>query len=112
MPYGMESTPQPPGVGTGKGARCRRMVRRHIVFYGWVQGVGFRYRAQHAAALYGCTGWVRNEWDGSVTMEIQGAEEDVEKVILAISRGTFVRIERMDSRTVPAEEGECGFRTE
>ena len=77
MPYGMESTPQPPGGGTGKGARCRRMVRRHIVFYGWVQGVGFRYRAQHAAALYGCTGWVRNEWDGSVTMEIQGAEEDV-----------------------------------
>ena len=112
MPYGMESTPQPPGGGTGKGARCKRMVRRHIVFYGWVQGVGFRYRAQHAAALYGCTGWVRNEWDGSVTMEIQGAEEDVEKVILAISRGTFVRIERMDSRTVPAEEGECGFRTE
>ena len=45
------------------------MARRHISFYGWVQGVGFRYRARHAAELYGCTGWVRNEWDGSVTME-------------------------------------------
>lgn len=37
------------------------IVRRHITFYGWVQGVGFRYRARHAAELYGCTGWVRNE---------------------------------------------------
>ena len=44
------------------------MIRRRIVFYGWVQGVGFRYRARHAASLYGSTGWVRNEWNGSVTM--------------------------------------------
>jgi len=51
------------------------MIRKHISFYGWVQGVGFRYRARHAAELYGYTGWVRNEWDGSVTMEIQGTEE-------------------------------------
>ena len=28
---------------------------KHITFYGWVQGVGFRYRARHAAELYGCT---------------------------------------------------------
>ena len=52
------------------------MIRRHIIFTGWVQGVGFRYRARHAADLYGCTGWVRNEWEGSVTMEIQGEEEE------------------------------------
>ena len=50
------------------------IVRKHIIFYGYVQGVGFRYRARHAADLYGCTGWVRNEWDGSVSMEIQGEE--------------------------------------
>ena len=30
-----------------------------------------------------CTRWVRNEWDGSVTMEIQGTEEAIDKVILA-----------------------------
>ena len=47
------------------------MIRRHIVFTRSVQGVGFRYRARHAAELYGCTGWVRNEYDGSVVMEIQ-----------------------------------------
>ena len=88
------------------------MIRRHIVFTGWVQGVGLRYRARHAAALYGCTGWVRNEWDGSVTMEIQGTQEQIDSVILAIERGAYVRIENMDSRMIPLVEGEHGFRTE
>ena len=87
-----------------------KMIRRHITFYGSVQGVGFRYRAVHAASLYGVTGWVRNNWDGSVTMEIQGYEAQIDQVILAIERGTFVRIENLDSRTVPVVSGESGFR--
>lgn len=87
------------------------MIRRHITFFGAVQGVGFRYRARHAAELYGCTGWVRNEWDGSVTMEIQGTEEQIDAVILAIERGAYVRIENIDSRTIPLAENERGFHT-
>ena len=86
------------------------MIRRHIVFHGWVQGVGFRYRALRAAELYGCTGWVRNDWDGSVTMEIQGSEESIDQVILAIERGTYVQIESMESRTLPVDENESSFR--
>jgi acylphosphatase len=86
------------------------MIRKHITFLGWVQGVGFRYRARHAADLYGCTGWVKNEYDGSVTMEIQGTEENIDRVILAIETGRYVRIENMDSRTIPVVE-ERGFRT-
>ena len=86
-------------------------VRKHITFYGWVQGVGFRYRARHAAELYGCTGWVRNEWDGNVTMEIQGTEEAIDTVILAIEAGRYVKIENMDSRTIPVESEERGFWT-
>ena len=88
------------------------MIRRHIVFYGWVQGVGFRYRARHAAQMFDCTGWCRNEWDGSVTMNIQGEEEKIDRVILAIEAGRYVRIENMDSRMIPLVEGEHGFRTE
>ena len=87
------------------------MIRKHIVFYGWVQGVGFRFRARHAADLYGCTGWVRNEYDGSVSMEIQGTEDRIDQVILAIERGTYVRIENMDVKTIPVVPDECGFRT-
>ena len=85
------------------------MIRKRIIFFGWVQGVGFRYRARHAAEMYSCTGWVRNEWDGSVLLEIQGKPEDIENVILAIEAGRYVRIENMDSRTIPVEEGEYGF---
>lgn len=87
------------------------MIRKHIVFYGSVQGVGFRYRARHAADLYGCTGWVKNEWNGSVSMEIQGEEESIDQVILAIERGTFVRIENMAVKSIPIVKYEYGFRT-
>lgn len=87
------------------------MIRCHITFMGCVQGVGFRYRARHAANLYGCTGWVRNEWDGSVTMEIQGEDENINRVIQAIRAGRYVEIEKMDSRQIPLED-ERGFRTE
>ena len=87
------------------------MIRKRIVFSGWVQGVGFRYRARHAAELLGATGWVRNEYDGSVTMEIQGTEEQIDGVILAIERGRYVKIENMDVRTIPVVPYEQGFWT-
>ena len=87
------------------------MIRRHYVFYGWVQGVGFRYRARYAAERYGCTGWARNEWDGSVTMEIQGTPEQIDRVHQAIEAGRYVRIERMECREIPTKD-ERRFRTE
>ena len=85
------------------------MIRKHFVFTGAVQGVGFRYRARHAANLYGCTGWVRNEPDGSVTMELQGTEERIEMVLEAVGRGMFVRIEGMEVERMPVVEGEREF---
>ena len=85
--------------------------RKHIVFYGSVQGVGFRYRARQAAGLVGCTGWVRNEWDGSVSMEIQGTESAIDQVILSIERGHYVQIDNMDVKELELIEDEHGFRT-
>ncbi len=87
------------------------MVRKHIIFYGSVQGVGFRWRARNAAEHFSCTGWAKNEWDGSVSMEIQGEEENIDRVILAIEKGTFVRIDNMDVKMLPVVEREYGFRT-
>jgi len=86
------------------------LVRKHIDFYGWVQGVGFRWRARQAANLYDCTGWIRNNPDGSVTMEIQGKEECIDQVIIAIERGSYVRIENMRCKTIPLAEHDQGFR--
>ena len=87
------------------------MIRKRFVFTGWVQGVGFRWRAKNAAGLCGCTGWVRNEWDGSVTMELQGEEEQIEQVLLAIERGRYIRIESVESRSLPVAPDERGFHT-
>lgn len=87
------------------------MIRKRIVFSGWVQGVGFRWRARQAAQLFGCTGWVKNEYDGSVTMEIQGSEEQIEQAILAVERGAYIRIENMDCRIIPLVPEERDFRT-
>ncbi len=87
-------------------------VRKRYTFTGSVQGVGFRWRAKQAANLYDCTGWVRNEWNGSVTMEIQGKEPDIDQVLAAIREGRFIWIEGIREEIIPEESGEYGFRTE
>ena len=87
------------------------MIRRHYVFSGWVQGVGFRWRAKNAASLWGCTGWVRNEWDGTVTMELQGLEAQLDRVLAAIADSRNIRIETIESRDIPVDPDERGFRT-
>ena len=87
------------------------VTRKRIVMHGTVQGVGLRFRARHAADMLGITGWIRNERDGSVTMEAQGEDGAAEKLLEIISGGTFVDIERTETSSVPVREDERGFRT-
>lgn len=35
------------------------IVRKHIIFHGSVQGVGFRYYSEHKANQLRLTGWVK-----------------------------------------------------
>ena len=88
----------------------RKIVRKYIRFYGWVQAVGFRWRAMQAAEHYGATGWVRNEYDDSVSMEIQGTESQIDDVIAAIERGAYIVIERMEVKSLEVDPDERGFR--
>lgn len=88
------------------------MIRKRITFYGSVQGVGFRWRARQAANLYGCTGWCRNNPDGSVTMEIQGPEDLIALVLEAVGNGRYIRIGKMEATPQDPEPDECGFRTD
>lgn len=48
------------------------MIRKHLTFTGRVQGVGFRYRAHSIAASLGLTGYVKNNYNGTVEAEVQG----------------------------------------
>lgn len=80
-----------------------------MVFSGHVQGVGFRYRARYAADGLGITGWVRNEWNGTVEMEAQGTEEQINQLLKMINRGSYVQIDRIDTEQIPTDEHERGF---
>ncbi len=85
------------------------ITRKRFSFSGYVQGVGFRWRARRAAEAAGVTGWVRNETDGSVTMELQGRIEAIEQVLDTIERGLYIQIAGMDVRTISPQDGERGF---
>lgn len=87
-----------------------KKVRRHIYFSGMVQGVGFRYRAMHAAQSLGLTGWVRNLWDERVEMEVQGDEESIERMIRQLEEGHFIHITGIEAEEKNIDERESSFR--
>ena len=85
-------------------------IRRRWRFTGEVQGVGFRYRAQYAAQLLDLTGWVENNWDGSVTLEAQGTRAALDALVPLIERtNRWARIENIETATLPLKEHEYGF---
>ena len=84
-------------------------VRQQMKITGRVQGVGFRYTARNAALYLGLTGWVKNEYDGSVTMEVQGEKERIEEMLALIDKGTFIEIEHIFRQTIPLNTGDCYF---
>lgn len=83
--------------------------REHIRFTGYVQGVGFRYRLFHLAQHYGVTGWVRNEYDGSVSAELQGLPEEIDQIIQQLKQDRYIDITGMDRKNIPPDEQENGF---
>jgi acylphosphatase len=84
-------------------------IRRSYVFYGNVQGVGFRYYACKAAESLGITGWVENEYDGTVLMEAQGLEEELDRMIVMIRSGRYIEITNMDIKNIPVIPDERSF---
>ncbi|MDM8299614.1 acylphosphatase [Collinsella tanakaei] len=52
-------------------------LRLRLHFGGRVQGVGFRWTNQGLARERGLSGWVMNQSDGSVDMEIQGTPQQI-----------------------------------
>jgi acylphosphatase len=63
------------------------LTARRFVVSGRVQGVGFRYFAQEAAAVEGLSGWVRNRPDGSVEILAEGEAESLRRFERRLARG-------------------------
>lgn len=87
------------------------MIRVRLRFTGRVQGVGFRYFAQMNAAQFHVTGWVKNMYDGSVTVEAQGTKKQIEDFIESMKHGhRFMRIDHVTAEECPLCEGEKDFK--
>jgi acylphosphatase len=69
-------------------------VCKRVYYAGRVQGVGFRYTAQHLADQAGVTGYVRNLPNGEVELVVEGLPNQVEDFLAAVSQGMAGYIEK------------------
>lgn len=63
------------------------LVRALVVVNGRVQGVGYRAFAARMASERGLYGTVRNRDDGRVELEVEGARDRIESLIVALKQG-------------------------
>lgn len=84
-------------------------IRAAVVYAGRVQGVGFRAKVRSLAAGWAVTGWVRNEPNGAVRLEAQGAADQVEGLLGAIRAGLAANIAAEDRSPMLPAAAETGF---
>jgi acylphosphatase len=85
------------------------MQRRRISFNGRVQGVGFRATTRWIASGFPVSGWVRNEADGSVLMEVQGSAEAIDGCLGKLRERMAGCITTEAAAGMNVIEGEQGF---
>ena len=71
-------------------------VRKLVRYSGHVQGVGFRMTAVAQARGLDVNGFVRNEPDGSVLMDVEGGSADVDELMRRIAFAMDDRIDGVD----------------
>lgn len=78
----------------------------NIRIFGEVQGVGFRYAVRQKARETGLAGFVRNEPDESVYIEVEGKEETLKKFIEWCKEGpSYAEVKRVEAAFSPTLKG-------
>ncbi len=86
-----------------------RRARRYVIG-GRVQGVGFRFFAEAAAARENVHGWVRNRDDGRVEVAAEGDVEALDRFERAIRQGPRgARVDDVEIDEVPPSGRDTGF---
>jgi len=83
-------------------------MKKKFIFYGQVQGVGFRYAAKMLAEKHNLVGWVENNNDGSVTLIVGGLKKDIENLINNLKDYFQDNIENIEE-SVEKDEGLIDF---
>lgn len=84
-------------------------IRRHVVYAGHVQGVGFRMTCQTIARRFRVSGWVRNLADGTVELEVQGTADQVRAFLAAVDAEFEHAIRDTRTRELATVAGETSF---
>jgi acylphosphatase len=84
-------------------------VCKHVYYSGQVQGVGFRYTAQHVAEDFKVAGFVRNLSDGRVEVSAEGAPNQVNGFLSTLAQRMAGYIEQTEAVDEPPT-GAKGFR--
>lgn len=102
-----EAPEEPP-----RDAEGRALIRRRYRYVGQVQGVGFRWTSQRIANALGIAGWVRNEDDGSVTLVLQGTQDQLGAFAtkLAETLSRYARYTVAGREDEPVRAGETVFK--
>ncbi len=71
----------------------------HIIAYGEVQGMGFRYFIENNANSLNIKGFVSNNSDGTVEAHFSGDEKAITKMISLCRKGPlFARVTKIEIR--------------
>lgn len=84
-------------------------IRKEFHFEGNVQNIGFRFEVQSHAKQLGITGYAKNNDDGSVTAQLQGSLEDINRVILSLQNIDRIQIDSITSKEIPLDYYEKDF---
>ena len=87
------------------------LVRQHLIFFGEVQHVGFRYEMATLAHQAGITGWVRNKDDGTVEAEVQGNPTAIESLLNDLAHTPPIEISHITRSNITFKKNEQSFRT-
>jgi acylphosphatase len=91
---------------------AKEISARRWIVRGLVQGVGYRYFAQRAAAELGLTGYARNLDDGRVEVYAAGPEEKLSQLTGLLYRGPRWAEVRGVEEQQAAVQRHSGFRIE
>jgi acylphosphatase len=84
-------------------------IRKEFHFEGNVQNIGFCFEIQSHAKPLGITGYAKNNDDGSVTAQLQGSLEDINRVILSLQNIDRIQIDFISEKDLPLDYYENDF---